>query len=114
MRAIGDDDVDRRVGDAERRQILEPALAKIDVGSRETEALGLRRLMAARHRQLLGGHVDADDPAARTDQPRDEVGVAPGAAAEIENRAAFQAGRDRRAAAVEAVEDFRSISARIA
>ena len=54
-------------------------------------------------RELLGRHVETDDVAALADELREDEGVAPRAAAEVERGRALERRRQRRAAAIELV-----------
>ena len=72
-----------------------------------SEAGHLRVDVAAGHRERLVGHVDADDGAGGTDEPRREVRVAAGATSQVEDGAPIDGGRDRRTAAVRPLQDLR-------
>ena len=104
--AVGDDQVNRAVLDAELFQVLDEARLELHVGMFEPELFRLLVLVFLRNGKLLGGHVDADDAPGRPHELREHVHIAPRAAAQIDHRRAGKCRRNRRAASVEALDDL--------
>ena len=92
--AVGDDHVDRRVG---QRDVLDVALEELDVV--DAGVRGVR----ARQREHLVGHVEPDRPAGRSDAAGGDEHVRPAARAEVEHGLALvqvrHGGRARRSRA---------------
>ena len=57
--------------------------------------------------QLLGGHVDPDDLARLSNEPRQQVDIAPGAAAQVEHPQSLKQIRRHQAAPVVTAADLR-------
>jgi hypothetical protein len=82
-------------------ELLEVALDEAHVRARVAVLLAVVLDVALGDRELLVGHVDADDRAALADEPRQHEAVLPGTRAEVEHRQALeQVGRDQAAAVV--------------
>ena len=86
------------------REVLNTALAKLDVGV--TDFFRDHRRIASRHPEHLVCHIDADHFAARSDDLRRDEADLPGAAAEIENGFALAYVFARIAAAVIPLDHF--------
>ena len=95
--AVGDDDVERRVGEG---HVLHLAEAEAHVLGADAAGVATGKL------DHVGAHVEADDAALRAHLLRREEAVEAAAAAQVEHRLALvQAGDGRRVAAAERRED---------
>ena len=104
--AVRDHQVDGFVRDAGAGEVLDIALAEVDVGGVETEPASLRVDVLPRDVELLVGHVETDYEALGSHQLRRHVDVATGAAAQVEHRPALEPHRQRGATAVKPAQDL--------
>ena len=99
--AVGDDHVDRPVGNGGK--VLDVAFNELDV---VIELRSHLSLVAFSERKLIGVHVDADHLALGPNELACQIHIATGAAPQVEHGATLERRRKRATATVEARGDF--------
>ncbi len=104
--AIGDDDIDGMVFDADLRQVLDIALPEFHVRFLITESFCLGINVSACNFKLFIRHIDADNEPILSDEAGGDIDIPARPAAEVENRRSLQKRGEGRAAPVESSQDL--------